>query len=420
MKHWAAAVVVVLVATATHVAAQAPEGNTLPPPQPQPAAPARPAIVGLPALAHEVGPSLGSAPEYAGLGTGPPAPPPIDDDELHRLSLRGEYLFWWVRHAPVGVPLAVNDLPSAGEPRTFGSDVGHFDGTSGGRLALGYWFNPERTWGVDASGFVLPSQARVGGIQSDPSGNPPIDRPSAVAGQPLLVPVSLPNALAGGLTSRATLRLSGVQINLVWEALSGASGHLDLLAGYRHLDLRESLNVVQAGQALAPLDTDLFGPLEPGDTLLVQDQVATSNRFNGAQVGARAEWACASCYLRLTGEVGLGADSQQLRAAGFTRVLTGLATDTSASFVAPGGVYVGPAGMGRVTRDRSSVVGELGAEAGVHLTSCLRLFVNYSLLVWGDVAHPGDQLGALGGAPPSFHTATFWAQGVGAGLEWRY
>ncbi len=417
MKHWAAAVVVVLAAMAGRATAQSPDASTLPAPQP---VPAQPAVVGLPALAHEVGQSMGGAPEYAGLATAAPTPS-FDDDEMHRLSLRGEYLFWWVRRAPVALPLAVNDLPIGGEPLTFGSEVGQFDGTSGGRLGLGYWFNPERTWGIDVSGFFLPSQSRTSAIQSDALGNPPLDRPGIVAGQPTLVPISLPNSLAGGLITRAALRLSGVQTNLVWEALSSEHARVELLAGYRHLDLRESLTVDQAGQALAPFDTDLFGPLNAGDDVLAQDQIATENHFNGGQVGVRAEWACSSCYLRLTGEVGLGADSQELQASGFTNLVTGLGSGgTPGALVAPGGAYVGPASPLRIDRDRTSVMGEVGIEAGVRLTTCVRLFVSYSLLVWGGVARPGDQLGGLGGASPALQTSSFWAQGVGAGLEWRF
>jgi hypothetical protein len=409
MNNRTAALVVLLTAAGLSFG-QAAEVPTLPPPQPV----ARPPLPSLPALAHEVGGSLDQTPEYAGLATAPQSPPA--DDAPERWWLRGEYLFWWVRHASVAVPLAVNESPGAGTPGFLGSDASHFEGASGGRLALGTWFDAERTWGVEAAGFFLQPQSKTVGVQSDGTGNPSLSRPVVVRDEPLLVPVSVPNFLAGALTSRTSVQLSGFEADFVWGAFRGSGCRVELLAGYRHLDLHESIGVVQASQAIAAVNSAAFGPLLAGDSLLVSDQVGTSNHFDGGQVGARAEIDCGPCYGRLSGEAGLGANSQVIRAAGTTHLLL---AGTADILPLPGGVSVGATETGRFARTRASFAGGLRAEAGCMVTSHFRLFAAYSLLYWGAVVRPGDQLGDTGPVPP-FRTSDFWAQGVSGGVEVRW
>ncbi len=283
-------------------------------------------------------------------------------------------------------------------------------------MTLGAWIDAERTWGAEVGGFFLPSESKSLTFASDTSGSPALARPIVFGGESVQLPVSVPNLISGSLTTRASLALSGVDADLVWNACRGPCWSVDLLAGYRHLDLHESLSAVQSSQVLALVDVPTFGFLPAGTSLLAFDQAATSNHFDGGRIGARGEFDCGPCYLRLSGDAGLGANSQTIRTAGATHVIVGGTADVVAL---PGGVSVGANELGHFARTRTAFAGGLGVEAGFILTTNVRLFAAYSLLYWNQVVRPADQFGTDGAAPP-FRTADFWAQGVSGGVEVRW
>src|SRR5581483_840532 len=85
--------------------------------------------------------------------------------------VRAEYLFWWMKAAPLPVPLVttgdprvgfdpnnvntVNTAGAIGEPGTlvlFGGRPAHYSPFSGLRLAAGVWADDEQTVGIDGSG----------------------------------------------------------------------------------------------------------------------------------------------------------------------------------------------------------------------------------------------------------------------------
>src|SRR5262245_58903149 len=78
-----------------------------------------------------------------------------------------DYLLWWIKPQPIPVAIvAVNDLGAEallGAPgsRVLCGNQSQGMGTfSGVRPVLGYWFNADRTCGVEASGFWLEEPSR--------------------------------------------------------------------------------------------------------------------------------------------------------------------------------------------------------------------------------------------------------------------
>jgi hypothetical protein len=318
-------------------------------------------------------------------------------------------------------------------------DLGRSDGFPGARLRLGMWFDADRTWGAEIGGFLLQQRTSVVSISSDVT---PLNRTfiDATTGQPLVVPVSIPGVLSGGITASADLRFGGAEAGLSAAVWSRPGCRLELTAGYRYLDLHEGLTVLQESQVAdgATVVTPAFGTLTSGALLRVFDRLETTNTFNGAQVGTRAEWDYGVLSLGLGGQVGVGAVRQEVRAAGATVLTTG--GGGAPAFAGPGGLLVQATNAGVASRTRAGFESELEVTAGVQVISCVRLVAGYSALWWEGVARPGNQLdvtvnpaqlplgnafrpGPLPGpARPAvpFRLSDFWAQGLSVGLEISY
>ena len=92
--------------------------------------------------------------------------------------------------------------------------------------------------------------------------------------------------------------------------------------------------------------------------------------------------------------------------------------------------------MTTTTRDRFSVVPEVGINVGYQVTDHINVFVGYSYLYWNNVVRPGNEINlALNSTrtpvslvPPtgpiapifSFRDSDFWAQGVNFGVGLRF
>jgi hypothetical protein len=203
---------------------------------------------------------------------------------------------------------------------------------------------------------------------------------------------------------------------------------VDLIAGFRYLELNEDLGITET---LTTLDTAPSPPFFPGETITVVDGFGTRSSFYGGQVGARGEWYRGCWFVNVLGKVALGDTHQDVRISGTT------------DFTEPGpvrqqgGLLALPTNIGTYSRDRFSVVPEIGINVGRQMTDHLRVFAGYTLLYWSNVARPGDQIdfgvnptqlptpteaGTLvGEARPAFafHDTGFWAQGINFGVELR-
>ena len=216
----------------------------------------------------------------------------------------------------------------------------------------------------------------------------------------------------------------------------GCDYRVDLLAGARYLNLRESLSVVE----------DIFQlPNTPGPFAGVRyqitDRFSTANQFYGGQVGVRSFCRFDRFTLEGSAKLALGVTHESETTNGFFTVPAGVVNPDPR----PGGLLAQASNIGTFSRDRFAFVPEVGVKLGYDIHDCIRLTVGYNFLYWSSVMRPGDQVDRNIDVTniPNFQardvngnlitTATnpghpavllkdtdFWAQGVTFGVEFRY
>jgi hypothetical protein len=355
-----------------------------------------------------------------------------------RVWARGEYLLWWTRTGQFPVLLTTGSpfdpRPGAlGMPGTlplFGGNVSTSD-HSGGRFTFGLWLDDEQQTGVEANYFFLGERsagAQAGGSLT--SGYPVVARPffDVLAGREDASLVAYPGLISGAASVSASTFLQGAEANLTGKGWCGECWRLDVLAGFRYLQLIEDLGIREDTQ-VSPTS-----PAFAGSLIHVADQFTARNAFYGGQLGARFQVRRGGWNLELLGKVGLGDSHQSVDIHG----LTVLAAPGQPAVTAPGGLLALASNSGHFTRDAFAVVPEAGVNLGYQLNKYVRVFAGYTFLYYSDVARPGDQIDrgvnvnqvpasrTFGGPPvparPAFalHSTDYWAQGVNFGLEFRY
>ncbi len=379
------------------------------------------------------------------------------DDGKPRFWASTEYLLWWVKDGPLPYPLVTTGDPTTanpgalnagGVPTLTGQGV-NFGALSGMRVTLGGWLNAESTIGLEGSGFLLPQQSKVAAASSGSNGNPVLafrylDPP--VGGAPpnedafqASIPPGNTNgvpALAGSLAVQSQLRLWGAEINGVLGRAGSGNLGFQALAGFRYVDLQESLSLQLQSTAIDSsavlFEGASFGPPSGIATL---DSFQTHNQFYGGQVGLRGSYTRGNFSLTATGKVALGDSHESVNIAG----LSSLFPAGGGSITVPTGQFAGPSNIGRRTHDDFAVIPEAQLNLGYQATSWLRLFVGYDFLYWSQVVRPGKQVdlivdnaqnvtnpGFVGGGAqtmfprPLFNRSDFWAHGVNFGVELRY
>ncbi len=366
-----------------------------------------------------------------------------------RFRANFEFLFWTI--ADDTAPPLVSTSPqfAAGilgpdTTVTFGDDIG-FSSFRGGRVSLGYWFSPSEQFGMEGSFFILNQQKRVHVDGS--AGDPLYARPfyNALTNQEdselvsALNPLTGTNGLSGSVQVENVARLLGADLNFRGNLLSCTtkrcnSWHVDGIAGFRYLRLDESLTITENLQ-VQDLPPDLANRgLPAGGTIYLQDRFAALNNFYGAQIGLLTELRIKRWFVNLTGKIAFGATQQQVSISGTTTF--GIPGAPSQTY--PAGLLAQGTNSGTHYRTVFSIAPEFGVNLGYQLTDHCRLYVGYDILVWTNVARPGRQIdrnvnpsqlptvngpGQLVGAPrPAYvnQDSTFWAQGLVAGLEWRF
>jgi hypothetical protein len=361
-----------------------------------------------------------------------------------------EYLLWWTRasHLPALVTTAPATVPEAirgalGAPGTmvlFGDQGADGESRSGGRLTATYWCDPG-CLGIEASAFLLQS------VSSNFSANsnqfPVLARPffdinlGIQDRQLTTTPGILPGdvlKLQGGVTVQTPSQLWGAEINLRRNLCQDCCWRLDILGGFRYLDLDEGLHVTENVTSLKAV------PGEPifnvGNNIVVTDRFDTSNQFYGGQVGAQLEWHRGRWGVEGTLKVAWGINREVIDIQGSQTVTT--PTGATQHFV--GGLLAVPGNIGHFTQDRFAVVPEVGLKATYQVTEHLNAFIAYDFLYWGNVERPADQVdtsldinkipnftnvvvpntsGQIHPVVP-FRESGFWAQGFSCGLELRY
>lgn len=380
-----------------------------------------------------------------------------------------EYLLWAIRDqrfpalVTTGSPTSVSPFPPPlhasggilGDPTTVvlfggGGQPIHSNEFSGGRFTVGWWCDCCETKAVEFNYFFLGEKSIHFGANSGQF--PVLARP--FFNQNFMVEdaefTAFPGSGRGRVDVSSDSRLWGGEANLRCRLCCDSSCcdccgccpmhyHLDLLGGFRYLDLTESLSIIETIQTQAT--RTVAGPppllLPAGTTVSLHDRFGTRNQFYGGQVGADFNLRLSCWSFDFLGKLALG-DNHEVINIGGGQIVT---PPGGAPLFFQGGLLALPSNSGRFTRNRFAVVPELGVKVGYNVTDNLRLTVGYTWIYWSSVVRPADQIDRvldtskipnflnLGTVVPSvapshplpiIHQNDFWAQGVTFGVEYNY
>jgi len=375
-------------------------------------------LFGLDLLTHDPRPALS--------GAGPP------DDKLF---VQAEYLLWWANNPNIPVLATTNSLGQPGflgqpgtrnllGPGAFGPGL-----RDGFRIRAGGWLDDCGQRGLDGSFFFL---GRRSTSQSFDSGQFP------VITRPFFAPnlnsefgevVAQPNLSAGRLDVTTDSYLWGADLNYRRAIIRTCAGAVGLFAGYRHLNLTESLTIAESITSTGRLSPDPVGT-----KVFVRDRFETRNQFHGGQVGGFWSRKVGRFDVDTRAGVALGTTFQTVDIDGIQqRTRPGQATENFR-----GGLLATGPNLGRFTQNHFSVVPEFTANVGYRITPNLRLYVGYNFLYWSNVVRSGDQIdrvvdvaqvpnppAGVVASPnprplPTFQQSDFWAHGIQFGLELRW
>jgi hypothetical protein len=355
----------------------------------------------------------------------------------HESWARADCLYWRFRDMPLPVLLATgnpavanpaipglgNITPLIGGPR----DVGRFNGI---RATVGQWLDEDGELGVEFTGFVFGRE----GTATFFSANPVISVPLlGVNGAGAVYDFNLPGQFSGVYGIRTASKMFGGEANLLHRWYSDGCVSFDTLLGYRHVQLKEQIELLGRSTATGGIATFNGAALPAGVTVFTTDTFRVRNEFHGAQIGGRLEVRRDMFTLTLASKGGAGVNLQTLRTNGLTT-----ATGNGASRTAFGGVRVLPTNFGRDTNTDFSMLSESQVEFGFQVTKNLSLRVGYNLLFWSDVVRPGNVISPVTSftqvpIDPTFNRATaatrpvtvfrssdFLAHGLILGLQLDY
>ena len=364
----------------------------------------------------------------------------------NRFWARAEYLLWGIKDGNVP-PLATSStvplggqLGAVGTTTLFSGDQ-NYNARHGGRFTIGTWLDDCQTTGIEGSYFFLNgSSDNFNASSTGAPGSDVLARPffNVITGLQDRQLIASPGVSSGTIGISSSSQLQGANLNMLCNLCCCgnecgccqtddyvASGYrMDLISGFRFLQLNEDLVIAENITGLAG------GPLA-GQTINVVDRFSTRNNFYGGQVGARTEYYRGPWFVNVSGSVALGSTHQEVE-------IRGTSTFTPPGVTQPGGLLALPTNIGNYSRDKFTVVPEIGINVGRQLTKNLRAYVGYNFIYWSSVVRPGDQIdpvinptqiptaagpGTLvGPARPAFafHDTDFWAQGINFGVAFSF
>jgi hypothetical protein len=358
---------------------------------------------------------------------------------LGRVWISGELLVWatsgqslpaLVTASPAGTPSAQAGV--IGQPTTstlFGGVWAAGTMQPGGRVTLGYWFDPTQHGGVEASFFELAENQRQGTFTNQ-GGSLVLGRPyvNALTGAEAAVLVPPPSAmpadpalLAQTIVAEQSTTLLGAGVLLRGSLDCDLFHRRWLVGGYRYLELQDSVSVTETAVISSATPSGL-----PRTTAVASDLFDSTTQFHGGEFGIIERWWHERVSLQVLGKVALGASIFDTTIAG--------STTTSGSGTTAGGVLAQPTNSGSRASALFGAVGEFGISLDYALWAQCRASVGYTFLWWSTVSRAGAQIdrqvnpkqfppGTLvGPARPAWtqRTSDFWAQGINLGLEYQF
>src|SRR5262249_9947775 len=141
--------------------------------------------------------------------------------------------------------------------------------------------------------------------------------------------LAAPGVQEGSATVKALSRLWGGEANLRVELARDCLYHLDLLGGFRYLDMDDDVDILTRTTFVSGV-----GGLA-GTSVAGSDRFGARNQFYGGQIGLGFEWHYGRFFVDTWAKLGLGSVRQVVTING-TTVLTGVGGLQTA---VPGGLF---------------------------------------------------------------------------------
>jgi hypothetical protein len=346
-----------------------------------------------------------------------------------RWHLGAEYVAFFTKDARLPPVLTRGSILDAapgalGQPGTTtllgGQD--YFVGPISGFRATGtYWLADPELLAIDVNFMMSAVRRRQFTNTLDATGADVVARPffnvptASQAAFPVLIPAAgFGGPVSGFTTDAIEQQIMGSEVNVKANLTGGGykSGHhVIVLAGTRWLFVHEAYENSDFTSAGAVSN-------------ITADVINTDNRFYGGQGGLQYRGRLDRFTVDLFGKIALGIMQQRLETTGTftsTDAATGITT-----FATGSGNYVVGSNSGVFTRNRFTVVPEVGVNLGFDITDAIHVNLGYSMLFLSNVLRPGDQI------DPNFNFNTlqqpvtllretaFWVGMLNVGFEWRF
>ena len=324
---------------------------------------------------------------------GNPANPPIGESEYsnYHFWATAQYLQWHLPSGHVRNVTAINERADLLRPLGGVADFAFQNTTvlpgtpiSATPITRGCVWMAAFGWTPPATGAwkraTSPSKKRSSGAnaeqQTDINVNTPfftlfsVPNPSGGSPTTTTVPSTLPATLVIDLHADTSSSLWGTEANVHCHRVFFGTASVDLLAGFRYLNLEEDLSVSDS-ISLSPT-----GPLNAGGTTILIpptsfqtfDSYNVRNQYYGARSGAEFEWYEGRVFVNGSAKIAVGDMHQEVDINGYTITPSGQVA---------GGLLTQEADIGQHTRDRVAFVPELTLGIGYQVTPHIRVYVGY-------------------------------------------
>jgi hypothetical protein len=386
--------------------------------------------------------------------------------QAYALAFRGEYIGWHLTSGPLAVPLVstTNNLTLAsagqiGDPNTSillgsGSSAFTYNYSGGFRLTMGIALGVVPP--VEISGFLINRTVTAfsGGSLSNPSQFLAIPfqdvQPVALipgangvgteTSQVIAIPINNNlgiGGLGGTINVASEITFYDYEANAIIPINQADTIRLNLLLGYRHLQLNENLtvNTQSGGQLGNALFQGTFFPTQLF-SVATNDGFSTQNSFNGGQIGMRTELNLGRWSIFSDAKLAMGAMYQRLNIGGSTTLLNLTNNRATVAQTVNGGILALPTNSGTFSFNEFSIAPECNVALSFQATNNLRFFAGYNFLYMTHVIRPGDYVNTVidarqipsnpsftpgvtynGPGTPSNTNHSFTAQGIFIGME---
>jgi len=387
-----------------------------------------------------------------------------------------DYMLYFSKSQPINYPLLTTSAPNAdgllGQPSTLvlaGGRNMSYNPFSGYRITTGFFGDADRRYGFEFTGFTTENASDTIDVLSTPTGIPTLARPFIdsmnPAGTSSLV-LANPSLGNGRVIVDTTSQLYSVEANGILNIFRSAPGAktswtLDLLGGYRFLQLKEDLSVTsgtlldlpntvtpifsigqgglitQIGSTTTAGTIGIAGVTLPTNGFItIRDDFQVTNRFNGGQLGLRGEVRHGMFTVTTTAKIAIGDMREQIDIRGTTSFVNLNNATVGGAF---GGLLANASNIGRYTHDEFTYIPELNVNVGLNVTKSLTAFIGYNYLYIDKVARPGTAVNpnvnsslvpfssnygstTHPSATPNnlFAQDTYWLMGINFGVMLRY